>query len=238
MPLTFSSHSQPSARLVLPRGGRPTALPLRSLRDLTPLSCGHRQLPDVRVVVRDEQRLVGLLALPGVGARAGVGDDGRHRPGEVRLVVAHLLHVDERRAGLHQHVELGELPLDDLGGGGGHGRPRPAGRAGREDELRLLLRVARRGDERGEHGDQCQEGQRLRAVHARPPCSVEWSLARQRAPRVPVSARSRGRGSPRIARGEAAAPSRGHARSPPVAPRGARAAGGGSRASSARRTAR
>ena len=38
MPLTFRSHSHPSARLVLPRGGRPTAFPLRSLRVLTPLS--------------------------------------------------------------------------------------------------------------------------------------------------------------------------------------------------------
>ncbi len=104
---------------VAPRGQRHRlALEVGELADVG--GHGHRELPDVRVVVGHEERLVRLLALPGVGARPRVGEHGGHRPREVGLVAADLLHVDEGGAGLDLDVQLGELPLDHLGGGRRH----------------------------------------------------------------------------------------------------------------------
>src|SRR5678816_69681 len=80
------------------------------------------------------------------------GHDGGHRPGDVRLVVAHLLHVDEGGTWLDKDLDFRELPLHDFGGGRGHGRPASARRARGEHQRDLLLGGA------GAGGDECQHG--------------------------------------------------------------------------------
>ena len=110
---------------------------------------GDHELPDVGIIVGHEEWLVCLLALPGVRPGAGIGEHGGHGPAEVRLVIAHLLHIDQRGPGLHLHVHLGEALLDHLRRGGGHGRPGAARGTGRKDEVNLL-RLRREGQEQGQ----------------------------------------------------------------------------------------